>query len=150
MVVCYNSVRKVGKVDWFYFKGLFWNIEYIIIIKRDTNLFHLRSFHEWSSCQLPPPPFTIKNIFMSIMITIYGKKSVTDFWWHMVSVLVSRELWEGREVRLLYSIGNCLLHSKDFSTAVRVFEQLVEKDKHHKSSLLGGIGRIYLQVNNCY
>ena len=68
----------------------------------------------------------------------------------MVSVLVSRELWEGREVRLLYSIGNCLLHSKDFSTAVRVFEQLVEKDKHDKSSLLGGIGRIYLQVKNCY
>ncbi len=31
---------------------------------------------------------------------------------HLFPVTVSTELWEERERKLLYSIGNCLLHSK--------------------------------------
>ncbi|XP_015754909.1 PREDICTED: trafficking protein particle complex subunit 12-like [Acropora digitifera] len=56
------------------------------------------------------------------------------------------ELWIAREVRVLYSIGNCFLGMKDYNLAVAVFESIIEKDSSNSFHLLSGMGRIYLQV----
>jgi len=58
------------------------------------------------------------------------------------------ELWVSREVRVLYSIGNCFLGMKDYNLAVTVFESIITKDPSSTFSLLSGIGRIYLQLGD--
>ncbi|XP_022092829.1 trafficking protein particle complex subunit 12-like [Acanthaster planci] len=60
----------------------------------------------------------------------------------------SVNLWKSREVRVLYSIGNCLLSMKDFNQAVSVYEMLLKKDSQNASNLLSGIGRIFLQLGD--
>jgi len=62
--------------------------------------------------------------------------------------LAALELWISREVRVLYSIGNCFLGMKDYSLAVTVFESIIAKDPSCTFSLLSGIGRIYLQLGD--
>lgn len=58
------------------------------------------------------------------------------------------ELWIAREVRVLYSIGNCFLGMKDYNLAVAVFESIIEKDSSNSFHLLSGMGRIYLQLGD--
>lgn len=58
------------------------------------------------------------------------------------------ELWVSREVRVLYSIGNCFLGMKNYSLAVTVFESIIKKDPSSSFSLMSGIGRIYLQLGD--
>lgn len=58
------------------------------------------------------------------------------------------ELWVAREVRVLYSIGNCFLGMKDYSLAVAVFESIMARDPSSTFSMLSGIGRIYLQLGD--
>ncbi|XP_038057773.1 trafficking protein particle complex subunit 12-like [Patiria miniata] len=60
----------------------------------------------------------------------------------------SIDLWRFREVRVLYSIGNCLLSMKDFNQAASVYETLLTKDPQNASNLLSGIGRIFLQLGD--
>ncbi|XP_071807713.1 trafficking protein particle complex subunit 12-like [Asterias amurensis] len=60
----------------------------------------------------------------------------------------SVDLWKSREVRVMYSIGNCLLSMKDFKQSVAVYEKLLIKDAKNESSLLSGIGRIFLQLGD--
>lgn len=62
--------------------------------------------------------------------------------------LAAIELWISREVRLLYSIGNCFLGMKDYSLAVTVFKSIMDKDPSCAFNLLSGIGRIYLQLGD--
>ncbi|XP_071964074.1 trafficking protein particle complex subunit 12-like [Antedon mediterranea] len=60
----------------------------------------------------------------------------------------SIELWNSRDKRILYSIGNCLLAMKDFNKAATIFELLLEKDESNDEELLSGIGRIHLQLGD--
>lgn len=61
---------------------------------------------------------------------------------------VSQKLWEERERRVLYLIGNILVSLRDYDAALSVYETLMEKDEPHKTALLSGIGRIHLQIGN--
>ncbi|KAL4235736.1 Trafficking protein particle complex subunit 12 [Mactra antiquata] len=60
----------------------------------------------------------------------------------------SKDLWEERERRVLYLIGNTLVSLKDYDAALSVYECLMEKDISHKTALLSGLGRIHLQIGN--
>lgn len=62
--------------------------------------------------------------------------------------MAAMDLWVAREVRILYSIGNCFLGMKDHSLAVTVFESIIRKDPSSSFGLLSGIGRIYLQLGD--
>ncbi|XP_068678322.1 trafficking protein particle complex subunit 12-like isoform X2 [Montipora foliosa] len=62
--------------------------------------------------------------------------------------MAAMDLWVAREVRVLYSIGNCFLGMKDHSLAVTVFESIIRKDPSSSFGLLSGIGRIYLQLGD--
>ncbi|XP_013387813.1 trafficking protein particle complex subunit 12-like [Lingula anatina] len=60
----------------------------------------------------------------------------------------SRELWESREIQLLYAIANCLLGIKDYIAALEAYRSLLVKDKKNKVALLTGLGRIHLQMGD--
>jgi tetratricopeptide (TPR) repeat protein len=60
----------------------------------------------------------------------------------------SKELWSVREIRVLYSLGNCLVNNKDYITAIKIYKSLLEKDLANEANLLSGIGRIYLQMGD--
>ena len=64
------------------------------------------------------------------------------------SRLASRDLWHSREVRLLYSIVNCLLNIKDYATALNLSDTLLQYDKEREAELLSAMGRIYLQMGD--
>ncbi|XP_027054432.1 uncharacterized protein LOC113681535 [Pocillopora damicornis] len=73
-------------------------------------------------------------------------KSFSNFVSSIFSAAI--ELWITREVRVLYSIGNCFLGMKDYSLAVTVFKSIMDKDPSCEFNLLSGIGRIYLQLGD--
>ncbi|KAK3601536.1 hypothetical protein CHS0354_027678 [Potamilus streckersoni] len=61
---------------------------------------------------------------------------------------VSRDLWQTREMQILYTIGNIFLSIKDFESALAIYEMLLDKNMDSKEELLSGIGRIYLQMGH--
>lgn len=61
---------------------------------------------------------------------------------------VSKELWQERDKRVLYSVANILVALRDYDAALSVYESLLEKDASHHIALLSGLGRIYLQIGN--
>ncbi|XP_048582397.1 trafficking protein particle complex subunit 12 isoform X2 [Nematostella vectensis] len=58
------------------------------------------------------------------------------------------DLWRGRELRVIFSIGNCFLAVKDYNLAVAIFESIKDRDATHSLALNSGIGRIYLQLGD--
>jgi len=60
----------------------------------------------------------------------------------------SEELWRQRRVRVMYSIGNCLLNVKDYGSAVEVYKCLLNEDEPNKYHLYNGLGRIFLQMGD--
>lgn len=60
----------------------------------------------------------------------------------------SMELWQKREKRVFYLIGNTFYAMKDYEAAISIYDMILKKDVTCKSNLLSGIGRIYLQIGN--
>ncbi|XP_031555083.1 trafficking protein particle complex subunit 12-like [Actinia tenebrosa] len=58
------------------------------------------------------------------------------------------KMWNERELRVLYAIGNCFLAVKDYNLAVSVFESIIKQDETLSAALYSGIGRIYLQLGD--
>ncbi|EDV23069.1 uncharacterized protein TRIADDRAFT_57962 [Trichoplax adhaerens] len=58
------------------------------------------------------------------------------------------KLWQSRDLRVLFGIGNCLLALKEFSLAVKVFESICKLVPESELKILSGIGRIYLQLGD--
>lgn len=61
---------------------------------------------------------------------------------------VSKELWQLREVRILYSLGSCLLGMKHYGSAIEIYKKLIQKDEKNHVELLSAIGRIFLQMGD--
>ncbi|KAK3089070.1 hypothetical protein FSP39_000547 [Pinctada imbricata] len=61
---------------------------------------------------------------------------------------VSTGIWQERERRVLYIIGNTLLAIRDYEAAMTVYDVLISKDPTCKAALLSGMGRLYLQMGN--
>ncbi|KAK3909262.1 Trafficking protein particle complex subunit 12 [Frankliniella fusca] len=64
----------------------------------------------------------------------------------------SKRLWCNREIRTLHSIVNCSVSCKNFSLALEVLEQVLQKSNelpiHHRRSLLSALGRLHLQLGD--
>ncbi|XP_071484435.1 trafficking protein particle complex subunit 12-like [Diadema antillarum] len=60
----------------------------------------------------------------------------------------SLDLWKSREVRVLHSIGNCLVSMKEYLQAVNVFKSLIGKEPDNEVNILCGIARVYLQLGD--
>ncbi|XP_030838931.1 trafficking protein particle complex subunit 12 [Strongylocentrotus purpuratus] len=60
----------------------------------------------------------------------------------------SLDLWESRQIRVLHSVGNCLVSMKEYMQAVNVFKSLVVKEPENEINILCGIARVYLQLGD--
>eukprot|EP00794_Sanderia_malayensis_P004779 gene4779-5406_t len=58
------------------------------------------------------------------------------------------QLWNSRHTRILYSIGNCLLGSKEYTLALKIFNEIMKKNPETKSSIVSGVGRLHLQLGD--
>jgi tetratricopeptide (TPR) repeat protein len=56
-------------------------------------------------------------------------------------------VWCEREVRVLFSIGNCFVLLKEFQLALQIYVQILKKDPHNVA-LMSSIGRLELYVGN--
>nr|XP_054772794.1 trafficking protein particle complex subunit 12-like [Lytechinus pictus] len=57
-------------------------------------------------------------------------------------------LWESRQIRVLHSVGNCLVSMKEYMQAVNVFKSLVKKEPENEINIMSGIARVYLQLGD--
>ncbi|XP_074641516.1 trafficking protein particle complex subunit 12-like [Tubulanus polymorphus] len=60
----------------------------------------------------------------------------------------SQQVWEKREVQVLYSILNVLGSIKAFDNAVDILEQLIVKDAANRIILWSALGRLYVQMGD--
>ncbi|XP_006811107.2 trafficking protein particle complex subunit 12-like [Saccoglossus kowalevskii] len=60
----------------------------------------------------------------------------------------SLNLWNSRLIRVLYSIGNCLVFMKDYNQASNVYKELMTKEVKNAVLLWSGIGRLHLQLGD--
>ncbi|KAL4698218.1 hypothetical protein H8957_000907 [Semnopithecus entellus] len=60
----------------------------------------------------------------------------------------SVRLWRSRLGRVMYSMANCLLLMKDYVLAVEAYHSVIKYYPEQEPQLLGGIGRISLQIGD--
>lgn len=64
----------------------------------------------------------------------------------------SKRLWSNREIRTLHSIVNCSVSCKNYSLALEVLEQVLQKSNElpplHRRALLSALGRLHLQLGD--
>eukprot|EP00795_Rhopilema_esculentum_P007846 gene7846-13724_t len=58
------------------------------------------------------------------------------------------ELWRRREIRVLYSLGNCLIGIKEFTLSMKIFTEIIKKQPETKPPIISGVGRLHLQLGD--
>jgi len=58
------------------------------------------------------------------------------------------QLWQAREIRILYGIGNCLLSIKEYALAMKILSEIIKKEPENKPAILSAVGRLYLQLGD--